>query len=113
MERFRDRRDLPPWLKMICGATSGIVGQTFCYPLDLVRRRMQMDGFTDASRQLKYDYKNTWSALRIIAKEEGFLALFRGVSINFIKAAPLVGASFLTFDYLKKLFQINPSSKAD
>ena len=32
-------------VKLTCGATAGIVAQTFTYPLDVVRRQMQVKTF--------------------------------------------------------------------
>lgn len=29
-------------VKMVCGSVAGLLGQTFTYPLDVVRRQMQV-----------------------------------------------------------------------
>ena len=33
-----------PFVKMGCGAAAAVTAQAACYPLDTVRRRMQMNG---------------------------------------------------------------------
>lgn len=43
--------DLSVVTKLACGAAAGTVGQTVAYPLDVVRRRMQMIGWRDAGAQ--------------------------------------------------------------
>ena len=59
-------RDTPESLpRHFLGALAGLLAQTAVYPLDVVRRRMQMhDGKTAL-------YSSPWSAVATIAREEG------------------------------------------
>jgi solute carrier family 25 phosphate transporter 23/24/25/41 len=41
--------------KLACGAAAGTVGQTVAYPLDVVRRGMQMVGWKDMSSIITAD----------------------------------------------------------
>lgn len=62
-----------------CGATAGIVGQTFAYPLDLIRRRMQVQGFQDT----RYNYQGgILRTMQQIVKEEGIKGLYKGMIPN-------------------------------
>ena len=38
----QSERDLSVWTRLAAGAAAGTVGQTVAYPLDVVRRRMQV-----------------------------------------------------------------------
>jgi Mitochondrial carrier protein len=56
--------------------------QTLTYPLDLVRRRMQVQALAAAGAPA---LGNTWAALRDIARSAGWRGLFSGLSINYMK----------------------------
>jgi Mitochondrial carrier protein len=56
--------------------------QTVTYPLDLVRRRMQVQALAAAGAPA---LGNTWTALRDIARSQGWRGLFSGLSINYMK----------------------------
>ena len=87
-----------------CGAVAGVVGQTLAYPLDLVRRRMQVMGWTT---QTSYDYKGgILSTMRKIVREEGVMALYRGLIPNYYKVVPAVSISFLTYEMMKDVLDM-------
>jgi len=54
---------------------------TGTYPLDVVRRRMQMKGATGEL----FKYNSTWHAFNVIAKTEGIHGLFKGMWPNLLK----------------------------
>ena len=79
--------DLRPWQRLGSGLLAGMLAQTFVYPLDVVRRRMQ----TSATVL----YTSTYDALRTIAQQEGVRnGLYRGLSLNCTRGAPPSGARF-------------------
>jgi len=86
-----------------CGAVAGSIGQTVVYPLDTVRRRMQMHVVETASADAARWRGPEW--LRIlfrIARTEGMRGVFRGITINYIRVVPMVSVSFASYDLLKK-----------
>jgi solute carrier family 25, member 42 len=112
-----------PFHKMFFGGCAGLVGQACTYPLDIVRRRMQTEGFSPIHAHLTAAdskagggssssfYKPrpggmTDTAMRII-RREGIKGLFKGLSLNFVKGPMAVGVSFTTFDLLKRTFDID------
>lgn len=53
----------------ISGSISGFFGLAFCYPLDIVKCRMQLE---------YKEYSGIFSAIFKIAREEKFLGLYKG-----------------------------------
>lgn len=79
------------------GACAGLVAQSFCHPLDTVRRRMQIKGSP---------YKGTLHALRKIAAEEGVRGFYQGVVPNAVKIVPNNAIRFSVFTQLKSYMNV-------
>lgn len=82
------------------GAISALFSQTICYPLDTIRRRMQIKGTP---------YKHGIDAFQQIIKKEGVAQLYAGITANALKIAPNNSIRFLVYE-LCKLY-INPSKR--
>jgi hypothetical protein len=65
-------------------AGAGIIAQVVTYPLDTVRRRLEVNGSPLASRT----YSGAWNCAVTIAQKEGIASLYRGCLINCLKIAP-------------------------
>lgn len=106
--------DLGVVTKLACGAAAGTVGQTVAYPLDVIRRRMQMVGWKDASSVVTGDgrikaplhYSGMVDAFRQTVRNEGFGALYRGVVPNSVKVVPSISIAFVTYEVLKDLLDV-------
>eukprot|EP00047_Mylnosiga_fluctuans_P011227 m.20131 g.20131 ORF g.20131 m.20131 type:complete len:289 (+) comp3504_c0_seq1:136-1002(+) len=98
----KDPHRLKTAYNMAAGAAAGIMAQTLSYPLDVVRRRMQID------RSETPHYRSTLHALKAIYTEHGlYKGLFRGLSINWIREAPQIAVAFTAHELLKDMFGIN------
>ena len=105
---------LPVPVMLTFGAGAGLVAQTLTYPLDVVRRRMQVQGVKLPSSQqnLKQYMQNqtvlrsTWHGLVTILQTQGAKALFAGLSINYMKVVPSTAIGFTLYDSLKSYLDL-------
>lgn len=95
--------------KLICGGLAGAVAQSVSYPLDVTRRRMQL---AMMNHETKHFAKGMVSTLRHIYKEHGVVkGLYRGMSINYMRAIPMVAVSFSTYELCKQLLDMDTGLK--
>lgn len=80
--------------KLLAGAVSGAVAQSFTYPFDVLRRRFQVNTMSG----LGYQYKGFFDAIRVIVRTEGIRGMYKGLVPNLLKVAPSIGSSFLSFE---------------
>ncbi|KAF3447548.1 hypothetical protein FNV43_RR12734 [Rhamnella rubrinervis] len=98
-------------MRLSCGAVAGLLGQTFTYPLDVVRRQMQVGNLLP-SVQGDARYRNTWHGLTCIVRNQGYRQLFAGLSINYIKIVPSVAIGFTAYDTMKMWLRVPPRQKS-
>ncbi|KAG0073233.1 mitochondrial thiamine pyrophosphate transporter [Linnemannia elongata] len=98
---------------LLCGALSGVISKTGVYPLDMVRKRLQIQGSeqqksmatisvsgtTSGSKAVVTDKLPTtvWRCMIHIVQREGSLALYKGLLPGLLKAAPASAVTFLVF----------------
>ncbi|GJN31003.1 hypothetical protein PR202_gb19357 [Eleusine coracana subsp. coracana] len=93
--------DSPVLISLACGSLSGIASSTFTFPLDLVRRRMQLEGA--AGRARVYQTGPLFGTFGHIVRTEGFRGLYRGILPEYCKVVPGVGIVFMTYEMLKAI----------
>ncbi|CAN8254612.1 unnamed protein product [Cochlearia groenlandica] len=86
-------------VSLSCGSLSGIASSTVTFPLDLVRRRMQLEG---AGGRARVYNTGLFGTFKHIFKTEGMRGLYRGILPEYYKVAPGVGIAFMAYDTLKK-----------
>ncbi|CCG83864.1 protein of unknown function [Taphrina deformans PYCC 5710] len=90
----RKREEIPAWKLCMFGAAAGYSMWLTVYPVDVVKSRLQTDGF--GSKQV---YKNALDCFRQTVARDGVKALFRGFSPVLVRAAPANAATFLCYEY--------------
>lgn len=90
------RPQLTAVAELFSGAVAGLVSQTSSYPLEVVRRRMQVGGAVGDGRRLRIT-----ETARMIWLEKGFRGFWVGLTIGYIKVVPMVATSFFVYERLK------------
>lgn len=89
--------DKPPplrsWAELTAGGAAGLVSQTSAYPMEVIRRRMQVGGAVGDGHKLSI--KET---ARTILRERGFAGFWIGLSIGYVKVVPLAAVSFFVYE---------------
>eukprot|EP00518_Triparma_eleuthera_P013605 CAMPEP_0182477894 /NCGR_PEP_ID=MMETSP1319-20130603/31620_1 /TAXON_ID=172717 /ORGANISM="Bolidomonas pacifica, Strain RCC208" /LENGTH=450 /DNA_ID=CAMNT_0024679177 /DNA_START=64 /DNA_END=1412 /DNA_ORIENTATION=+ len=87
--------EVTPLVMLGVGGTAGIAAQTVVYPLDVLRRRMQVGaGAGPGNANVISD--STWTAMREVVKREGFRSLFAGIVPTYMKVFPAVAIAMTT-----------------
>ncbi|CAH2069264.1 unnamed protein product [Thlaspi arvense] len=110
-----DNNELSVVTRLSCGAVAGTVGQTVAYPLDVIRRRMQMVGWKGASSSVvagdgigkaSVEYSGMIDAFRKTVRHEGYGALYKGLVPNFVKVVPSIAIAFVAFENVKDILGV-------
>lgn len=85
--------EVPNWLVLGIGATSGSVGATSVYPINVLRTRLQAQG----TAQHPQTYTGMWDVGMKTYNAEGFRGMFRGLTPNLLKVIPAVSIVSSTY----------------
>ncbi|KAI4155331.1 MAG: hypothetical protein L6R39_001253 [Caloplaca ligustica] len=91
------------------GIISGILAKTGVFPLDLIRKRLQVQGPT-RSRYAGGSipvYRGVWATGRCVISNEGWRGLYRGLGISLVKSAPASAVTMWTYEHALKLLRIS------
>ncbi|RKP33977.1 mitochondrial carrier domain-containing protein, partial [Dimargaris cristalligena] len=97
------------------GGLAGAISKTIVFPLDVVRKRLQVQGPSRAyfGRDPVPVYESSvWRTLKQIARQEGVGGLYRGIVPGLLKSAPASAATFFIYTEMTKqceLFNLRTS----
>ncbi|KZT10916.1 mitochondrial carrier [Laetiporus sulphureus 93-53] len=94
------RNDVNPANAVLFGAAAGYALWAVIYPIDMVKSRMQTDGFSPAEGQ---KYRSTLDCVRTVWRTEGIGAFTRGLGPTLIRSPFANGATFLGFEMAMRL----------
>eukprot|EP01038_Epipyxis_sp_PR26KG_P004578 gene4578-6452_t len=98
-------------LRFLCGAASGAVACSTCYPLDLVKTRLTVDiphNHTSNNTKISAFSSKLVSASKIfgillsIVREEGVRGLYRGLSVSLLVTVPNLAIGYSTYGVMKE-----------
>lgn len=115
------RVPLTNWAQLTAGGLAGMLAQTASYPLEVVRRRIQVSGVTGESvgilQTARAIYNTSLESERSKVSGgsrrltglnglKGFRGFFVGLSIGYIKVVPMFACSFFVYERMKSLLGI-------
>lgn len=83
--------EVTPLVMLGVSATAGACAQTIVYPLDVLRRRLQMGAAGGSGSR-----DSTWRALQHVVRREGVRSLFAGILPTYAKVLPAVALAMTT-----------------
>jgi solute carrier family 25 phosphate transporter 23/24/25/41 len=86
-----------------CGAAAGIISMTATYPLDLVKRRIQLVGINKHAKP----YDGLIHCITSMIIYEGPRSFFRGLSPCILKMIPATAILFAVNERLKRYFGVD------
>ncbi|KAF5527480.1 Mitochondrial thiamine pyrophosphate carrier 1 [Colletotrichum aenigma] len=96
------------------GVMASVMSKTAVFPLDLVRKRIQVQGPTRSRYVHKNipEYPGAVRAMRMIFASEGIRGLYRGLTVSLIKAAPGSAVTVWTYErVLRVLMRLENSDE--
>ncbi|KAG0331241.1 hypothetical protein BG004_001761 [Podila humilis] len=95
------RPELRTVAELACGGIAGAISQTSSYPLEVLRRKMQVAGALNPAV-----FVGMWETARQMYLAKGVRAFFVGLSIGYLKVTPMVAISFTVYERMKTLLDI-------
>ncbi|OAX79523.1 mitochondrial thiamine pyrophosphate carrier 1 [Emergomyces africanus] len=89
------------------GVVASVIAKTGVFPLDLVRKRLQVQGPTRA-RYIHTNipvYEGVWRSMNAIVASQGPRGLYRGLTVSLIKAAPASAVTMWTYEHVLRFLK--------
>ena len=87
---------------LVCGTGSGVASKMVVYPLDMAKKRLQVQGFESARKHFgaTHEYSGLRSCLLQVARKEGVRGLYKGLTPGLLKAGLVAGCNFSVYEQL-------------
>ncbi|KAK3718234.1 mitochondrial thiamine pyrophosphate transporter [Vermiconidia calcicola] len=91
----------------VAGVTASVLSKSAVFPLDTVRKRLQVQGptrskYIGGARIPVYE-RGIWNTMTTILRREGTRGLYRGLGVSLVKAAPASAVTMWTYERALKL----------
>jgi len=101
----------PAVLALVAGSAAGAVSAVSCFPLDLVRRRMQMADSPNSvggQRGRSGPLGRMLDVAAEVVRRDGMRGFYRGIVPELAKVVPGVGIAFSVYEAIKKHLSCDP-----
>ncbi|KAK3874592.1 hypothetical protein Pcinc_020484 [Petrolisthes cinctipes] len=84
----------------VSGTAAGVCAKVCVYPLDVLKKRLQIRGFEEARKQFGkvVAYPSAWKCLVCVTQEEGLSAWFKGLWPSLLKSGISTGIIFISYE---------------
>lgn len=89
-------------LTILCGACSGILATLVTFPMDTIRRRMQIQNLHVPVA----DRLSSQQQLYKLVTKEGLGSLYRGLTPELLKVVPMVGTLFVVYEWTRDMLNV-------
>lgn len=91
---------------LVCGSVSGVASKICVYPLDVVKKRLQVQGFEYGQAHMRSTGRNLGlvSCLVSVGRKEGLSGLYKGLAPGLVKAGVVAGVNFCTYEQIGWVF---------
>lgn len=90
------------------GIVASVMAKTGVFPVDLIRKRLQVQGPTRArygGGNIPVYGEGVWKTGRSIVRKEGWRGLYRGLGVGLFKSAPASAVTMWTYERALKLMK--------
>ncbi|OJD33762.1 mitochondrial deoxynucleotide carrier [Diplodia corticola] len=91
----------------VAGMSASVLAKTAVFPLDTVRKRLQVQGPTRARyvhRNIPVYDRGVAATVAAIVRREGVRGLYRGLTVSLLKAAPTSAVTMWTYERVMRIF---------
>ncbi|KAG2129870.1 mitochondrial carrier [Suillus bovinus] len=89
---------VPVWALLASGSTGGLAYWLSCYPLDVIKSRIQLRQTPPTGKPWKY----MTNEIRMVIAESGITGLFRGLSPSLLRTIPAGASTFAAFELTRE-----------
>jgi solute carrier family 25 protein 43 len=86
---------------LVAGSLAGIAATVTTYPTDMVKTRLTV---AHADKR-KSKYNGMIDCFRVVYREEGILAFYKGMSTSIIGVIPFAGGTFMAYEFLDRVWR--------
>lgn len=98
---MQNKKELDHWQSLVLGGISGGFGPLANNPLDVCKTRLQKQVIKPG---VKPKYTGVSQAISVIYKEEGFFALWKGITPRLLRIVPGQAITFMTYEAVSSEF---------
>lgn len=87
-------------MSLLNGALAGLLSKAAVYPLDLAKKRLQIQGFGEHRRSYGQHFQcsGVWHCFRATVRQEGLLGIYKGMTPSIWKAGVTSAINFCIYD---------------